>query len=49
MAALAAWQVSVGLVEPLVQTAPMGPAAMEAQADLLARPAMAAMAELVML
>ena len=49
VAALAVWQALVGLVEPLVQTAPMGPAAMEAQADLLARPAMAAMAELVML
>ena len=49
VAALAAWQVSVDLVEPLEQTAPMGPAAMEAQADLPAWPEMAAMAELVML
>jgi hypothetical protein len=39
----------VGLVEPLEQTAPMGSAAMEAQADLPARPEMAEMAELVML
>jgi hypothetical protein len=49
VAALAVWQVSVGLVEPSEQTAPMGLVAMEATGDLPAWPEMAAMAELVML